>query len=118
MAYLMVNGVEVLAPSALSTGIQDISAPDSGRDLSGLMHKNKIGEKRTVQLTWNGLKPSEVAQIITAFQAQEYFTVTYWDPSNAVSQVTKTFYLGDRSAPVYNWALGLYESLSFQIIER
>lgn len=117
MAFLEIGGVAVKTPSSFSVGINDISAPDSGRDLNGLMHKGKIGEKRTISLSWSNLTFSEMNTIVNAFQANEYFTVKYYDPTSA-SQLTKTFYLGDRTAPMYNYALGLWESLSFNIIER
>ena len=118
MAFLAVEGVEIKTPSIFSVGLQDVSAPDSGRDITGLMHKNKITEKRTISLGWNYLKPSEMATILSAFKAKEYFSVTYYGPTNPNARVTKTFYLGDVSTPLYNWTLRLYESLTFNIIER
>ena len=117
MAFLEIGGVAVKTPSTFTVGIQDISAPDSGRDINGLMHKGKIGEKRTIALGWKYLRSSELRAIVNAFQASEYFQVTYYDPTSA-TQLTKTFYLGDRSAPMYNFMLDLYEGLTFNIIER
>ena len=118
MAFLEVEGVAIKTPSSFDVGIQDVSAPDSGRDITGLMHKNLITQKRTISLSWSYLKKDELATILNAFEAKEYFDVTYHDPTNPNGQLTKTFYIGDRSTPLYNWALGLYESLSFNIIER
>ena len=118
MAFLKVNGVDIKTPNEFQVNIQDVSAPDSGRDIQGLMWKNTIGQKRTIALRWNYLRPAELNTILSAFSAHEYFNVTYYDPLNPTTQVTKTFYLGDRSAPLYNWTLQLYESLSFNIIER
>ena len=118
MAFLEIGGVAVKTPSSFSVGINDISAPDSGRDLNGLMHKGKIGEKRTIALAWNNLTFAEMSTIVNAFQANEYFSVKYYDPTNPTTQLTKTFYVGDRSAPMYNYSLGLWESLTFNIIER
>ena len=117
MAFIKVNGADIKTPSTFSVGIYDESAPDSGRDLTGLMHKNTIATKRTISLSWRNISEADVRSILNAFMAQEYFTVTYYDPTSA-SQVTKTFYLGDREVPLYNKALGLYESLTFNVIER
>lgn len=126
MAFLQVNGVDVKTPNEFQVNIQDVSAPDSGRDIQGKMWKNTVGQKRTIALRWNYITKAEMQTLLAAFSPvvtangvqNEYFTVTYYDPLSNNSQVTKTFYLGDRSSPLYNWTLGLYESLSFNIIER
>lgn len=120
MAYLKVNGVDVKTPSVFTPKIQDISNPDSGRTLDGIMHKNMLTSKITIDLEWWMTTPAETAAILNAFEAQEYFTVTYNDPRNANAQVTKTFYLGDREAPVKIWTVNSkrYESVAFTIIER
>ena len=120
MAFLQVNGVDIKTPSVFEVGIQDVSAPDSGRDLSGLMFKNTITQKRTISLEWAYPTPQETAAIINAFMASEYFSVTYWDPTDASAQQTRTFYLGDRSSPIQQWTEDskLYTSVAFNIIER
>lgn len=120
MAFLKIGGVEVKTPSSFVVGIQDISNPDSGRTLDGIMHKNMLTSKVTIAMEWYNTTPAETAAILNAFEANEYFSVTYWDPRNATSQVTKTFYLGDREAPVKQWYSGgeRYETVSFTIIER
>ena len=41
-----VNGVDCPTPSAFGWSLQDISAADSGRTEDGLMHKNRIAQKR------------------------------------------------------------------------
>lgn len=112
-----VDGVDVPIPSEFGWSIQDVSAPDSGRTLDGLMHKERVTRKEKIQLKWNGKTPEETATILQAF-APEYFNVTYVCPlTNSVQ--TKQFYCGDQSAPYYWWCNGgLHESVSFNIIER
>lgn len=112
-----VNGVDVPIPSEFGWSIQDVSAPDSGRTLDAVMHKERVARKEKIQLKWNGKTPEETSVILNAF-APEYFNVTYLSPlTNSV--VTKEFYCGDQSAPYYWWCNGgLHESVSFNIIER
>lgn len=112
-----VNGSDVPVPSEFGWSIQDVSAPDSGRTLDGLMQKERVTRKEKIQLKWNGKSPEDTATILQAF-ADEYFDVTYVCPlTNSV--VTKQFYCGDQSAPYYWWCNGgLLESVSFNIIER
>jgi hypothetical protein len=112
-----VNGSDVPIPPEFGWSIQDVSAPDSGLTLDGLMQKERVTRKEKIQLKWNGKSPEDTATILQAF-ADEYFDVTYVCPlTNSV--VTKQFYCGDQSAPYYWWCNGgLLESVSFNIIER
>ena len=112
-----VNNVDCPTPSEFGWSLQDISAADSGRTQDGLMWKNTIGKKEKIQLSWNAPKPEKAAQILQMFSG-EYFNVTYRSPlTNTV--VTKTFYRGDANADTYWWANnGLFEKISFNIIER
>ena len=112
-----VDNVDVPIPSEFGWSLQDVSAPDSGRTLDAVMHKERVARKEKIQLKWNGKTPEETSTILQAF-APEYFDVTYVSPLTN-TQVTKTFYCGDQSAPYYWWCNGgLHESVSFNIIER
>lgn len=112
-----VNGVDCPTPSEFGWSLQDVSAADSGRTQDAVMHKNRVAVKEKIQLSWNAPKPDKAAQILQMFTA-EYFDVTYRSPlTNSV--VTKTFYRGDAQASTYWWANnGLFEKISFNIIER
>ncbi len=54
-----VDGADVPIPSEFGWSIQDVSAPDSGRTLDGLMHKERVTRKEKIQLKWNGKNPEE-----------------------------------------------------------
>lgn len=112
-----VNGQDVPIPSEFGWSIQDVSSPDSGRTMDGMMHKERVTRKEKIQLKWNGKNPEDTATILQAF-ADEYFNVTYVCPlTNSIQ--TKQFYCGDQTAPYYWWCDGgLLESVSFNIIER
>lgn len=123
----MVDGVTVKTPSSFVPKRFDLSAPDSGRDLTGLMYANKLKDsngkiltKTTIDIEWAMCTPEETAAILSAFESSEYFEVTYNDPTDANAQKTKTFYCGDREMPVKQWYVGgrYYDHVSFTIIER
>lgn len=127
MSILWVEGVAVKTPSSLTPSKYDLSQPDSGRTLDGIMHANKLRDsngnivsKTTLGLEWRYISPTDAQAILTAFEAKEYFDVTYYDPRHGTTPITKTFYLGDREIPVKVWSDSrkLYASLSFTIIER
>ena len=115
---IMVDGVWIKSPSTLTYGLKDISASDSGRTDDTIMHKNRVGQKVTLDLSWSGPTPEEASEILKAFDP-EYIDVTYHDPKEN-KLVTKNFYSGDKKAPVKIWTVNQkrYESISFNIIER
>lgn len=117
MAMITVDGVAMPCPASFSWGLQDISASESGRTDDTIMHKNRVGQKRKIGLQWNVKDRATTAQILQAFNP-EYISVTYPDAMSGTDE-TRTFYVGDRSAPVKYWWVGkqLYESISFDIIE-
>ena len=115
---IRVNGVPIKTPSVFQPSLQDVSAADAGRTQDALMHKNRVAQKRKIQLAWNMVTPAEAHEILSAF-ADEYFTVMYHDPWVG-DVVVRTFYSGDQEAPVRIWTVNnkRYEQISFDIIER
>ena len=114
-----VNGTDMPCPSKFAWGLQDISAPDSGRTLDGKMWKNRVGQKVKIDLEWAAVSCEDCATILQAFNS-EYFNVTYHDPKENAN-VTKEFYRGDASAPYYWWVPNQrfnFQTISFSIIER
>lgn len=117
MSIITINGTG-FDPSKMSIGIQDVSNSDAGRDQSGLMYKNLITRKYKIELEWWMPSPALTSQILTAVDP-EYFNVTFTDPKTNTS-VTKSMYVGDRSAPVEMWGSNkkFYSKVSFNLIER
>ena len=115
---LLVDGVEVKAPSAMTWGLQDVSSPDAGRDLAGTMYKGRVGYARTLALEWWMPTPAEAAAILQAF-LPEYVTITYHDALLNAERAA-VFYTGDKSAPVQQWwANGRrYSKITLTAIER
>ena len=111
-----VNSASVKCPSSYTYELMDVSSADAGRTEDTNMDKMRIGQCVKLQLSWNGLTTAEVSAILTAFNP-EYITVKYLD-AMAGGYRTSEFYVGDRSSPLYNSALGLWENVSFNIIER
>ena len=115
---IKVDGVAIKTPATFSWGLQDVSGSDAGRTMDGVMHKNRIAQKRKIDLVWAMPTPEESHAILVAFNP-EYINVTYYDPLDGAT-VTRTFYTGDKTAAVRIWTVDnkRYESVSFNIIER
>lgn len=112
------GGWETFLPSAYKWGLQDISSPASGRTLDGMMHKERVAQKRKLELSFWGLKKSETARVLQAFNP-EYIDVEFEDAMTGEREV-RTFYTGDKTAPVWTWTVDnkIYEKISFNLIER
>lgn len=118
MAMITVGNTALPDPSAFTWGQADISAADSGRTEDTIMHKNRLATKRQLHLEWQNTDPATTAQILQAFEP-EYVSVTYPDALTGTN-LTKTFYSGDKSAPVRYWWYNhkRYQTISFDLIER
>ena len=111
-------------PSRIRWAVQDISSPDAGRTLDGIMHKERLavgGQKRKMELEWNavpyGPSSGQSGWILTQF-TPEYLDVKYPDPQDG-SIVEKTFYTGDKTLTFTLWQEGRlwFTDFSFNIIE-
>lgn len=83
-----------------------------------LMHKNRVAQKRKIQVGYNGITDEKAGQILRAINP-EYIRVTYFDLMAGQNE-TRWFYVGDRSSPFKWWWDGkhILESLTFDLIER
>lgn len=113
---ISVDGKTVPSPSTFVWSLSDVSADDAGRTEDMTMHKKRKGQAVTLQLAWRYITTEVASQVLKAFNP-EYINVAYIDPYEG-KEITKTFYVGDRNAPMYNGALGLWEEVSFTIIQR
>lgn len=118
-----VNGSTIKTPSSFSWGISDESSEESGRSTNnGKMNKDVIAQKRKLELSWNNPNKEEVSTILTAVNyttVGSFFQFTYPDAMSGNDE-TRTFYVGDRTAPMKMWTVNqkIYSSLSFNIIEQ
>ena len=112
-----VNGTDIAAvPSSYVWKLEDVSAPDAGRTEDIVMHKKRVGQVKGIELSWNYLSISTASTILKAFNP-EYIMVEYLDAQEG-DYVTAEFYVGNRSAPMYNATLGLWENISFNLVKR
>lgn len=111
-----VNGYACKCPSAYEWTQEDLSNSDAGRTEDGLMHKNFIRTADKISLSWAYLTTAEVKTILNLF-SPEYIEVEHLNPKTG-GYVTKTFYVGNRSVPLYNAELDRWTNVSFGIIER
>lgn len=100
--------------------ICDVDAPTTGRDKTGMMHRDKVSMKRKVNLSYKNIWEDDVATIVS-FANQVFFNLRIEDDLTNTSW-TGTVYAGDRSGTILTKALGnnkaLYSSFTVNFIER
>lgn len=113
---LVINGVNVVTPKSMSVSISDIDG-DTGRNANGTIVRDRVAIKRKIELEWGMLTQAEISQLLNAVSSV-FFNVTFIDPQQG--QVTKTMYVGDRSAPVFsfNEKFKPWSGLKMNLIEQ
>lgn len=116
MSLIIIDGVEIPAPSDYSVGIQDISKAE--RNANGTMIIERVATKRKIELSWKYLSKEQLAQVLTAV-SNVFFQVTFLDPQDNATR-TGTFYCGDRKAGMLDYKNGVprYKDVQFNLIER
>ena len=111
-----VDGKAVKCPSSYQWKLEDVSASDAGRTEDTQMDNMRMGQVIGLELAWQNATIEEAAEVLQAFNP-EYITVSYLDAMIG-RWVEKEFYVGNRTAPLYNCTLGVWSNISFNIIER
>lgn len=111
-----VDGAAVKCPSSYLYKLEDVSASDAGRTEDTVMHKKRIGQVVGLELSWWNITTADASAILNAFNP-EYITVAYLDLMQG-AYATAVFYVGNRSAPMYNAEKGLWQNVSFNLIKR
>lgn len=111
-----VNGAGIYCPSVYEWSLEDLSSPDAGRTEDTVMDKMRIGQIVKIKLTWKGLSTTQASKILRAFN-EEYLEIEYLDPLQG-QYIKSEFYVGNRTAPLYDSKRGVWQNVSFNIIER
>jgi len=116
---MKIQNVTIPTPYSFTWGYSDLSSEESARTLDGKSHKDIIAPKEKLECSWNNLNGAETSALLKKVCPYAYRNVTYMSPlENA--EVTKSFYTGDKSAPVKTYALGdtIYSTVSFNFVEE
>lgn len=116
MSKLIINGVAVVTPKMFQVTISDVDG-ETGRNANGYIIRDRIAVKRKLECEWGLLTQSEIQTLLNAVSS-EFFNVQYPDPQTGLT--TKTFYVGDRTAPAYSWnnKLKPWSGLKMNFVER
>ncbi len=121
MAILQINKMNIADPQTLTWDIYDLDSEDgAGRNQLGEMFRDRVAVKRKLNCTWGPLEPYKMSVLLKAMQ-DVFFTLRYPDAIDGTYR-EGTFYVGDRSVPLYVWnqekGMYLWEGLKANFIER
>lgn len=122
--YFAINnkvlGVDLpqVAKNGATFSVQDVDSSETGRNQNGDMIRERLTTKIKWQLTFPPLSRGELSALLNAVSGVT-INFTYPDPFSPTDVVTKTCYVGDRTAPMYTLVNGLpmWQSVSFSVIE-
>lgn len=92
-----INGVAIATPKTYEATVTDLDG-ETNRNADGELIRDRIAVKRKLNLEWGPLTQSEISTLLSAVSSV-FFTVTFPDPQSGM--ITKTMYVGDRTAPAY-----------------
>ena len=113
---ISINGVAIATPKTFEATVSDLDG-ESNRNANGELIRDRIAVKRKLNLEWGPLTQSETQTLLNSVSSV-FFTVTFPDPMSGV--VTKTMYVGDRTAPAYQCINGevKWQGLKMNFIEK
>lgn len=112
-----VDGSPLLIPDEdVSISQSDLDSSDSGRDESGVMHRQVIRHRvKTWAFNYSVLTKEEYQYLEGLFAGKADFAFSYKDLDG--NKVVTRAYCSNNSITYHNAALGLYKNLKFNIIE-
>lgn len=113
---IKINGVDIATPKSYEATVTDLDG-ESNRNANGELIRDRIAVKRKLNLEWGPLTQTEIQTLLSAVSSV-FFTVTFPDPQSGM--ITKTMYVGDRTAPAYQYINGevKWQGLKMNFIEK
>lgn len=119
MALLIIDGVEMPAPSELKVPESDLDSSDTTRNELGHLQRDRVRQGiRKIECSWKALISENASLLLKAVKPISVM-VTYPDPEENL-MVTKKMYVGDRSSELvlYKQSTNEYRwNISFNLTE-
>lgn len=113
---ITINSTSIKNPKSFSVDISDLDG-ESYTNAAGELIRDRVAVKRKLDCVWGPLTQAEISVILTTV-TDAFFTVSYPDPITGVT--SGTFYVGDRTTPMYRNINGviLWEGLKMNFVQK
>ena len=115
----LIDGVPMLAPDAdMELSMEDIDAPDSGRDESGIMHRFVV--RRNVgkwTFSYGNITQQEYGYMESLFAGKDSFQFSYPSHTDSGQQKTVTAYRSKHGILWHSAATGQFRNYQFSIVQ-
>lgn len=113
--------VDLPPPSTFQWDIMDVDGEEgTGRDKNGDAFRDRIATKRKLICEWGPLSMEMMSFLLKNIK-DEFFELEFPDAEEG-ERIVKTFYVGDRSAPMYHYdaetSTPLWEGLTCNFVEQ
>jgi hypothetical protein len=108
-------------PAEITITKEPVWSSNTGRSATGLMQGDIVCYKFKIQVKWKTMSQAETAVLNTGITNKPFFDVKFIDPTDSSgSLVTKTFYAGTPTYPVYSYVDGFprYTGVAVDLIEQ
>lgn len=114
-----IDGQPLYAPDAdVTPSYADLDSSDSGRDASGVMHREVVREKvATWPFSYASLTDAQYAYLVGLFAGKATFAFTHPRAGSSTETVTTTCYCSNYSIAWRSARDGTWRNLKFNIIE-
>ncbi len=117
---LKIDGIQMPEPklNGITFSKEKVWSKNTGRTTDATMIGDIIAIKTKAQITWGILSGEQVAKIDEA--VERAFVSVYFKDPRVNDYVTKTFYAGTPTYPVYSYAKGLpeYVGVAVDLIQQ
>lgn len=112
------GATDIPCPSSYVWELEDVSGKGAGRTEKNVkMNKMRIGQVSAFTFTWQGLTTAQANKVLKAFNP-EYIFANVLDPLKGSYTGEVEFYVGNRSAALFDANRGLWNDLGFRIVRR
>lgn len=115
---LKINSTNIKTPKFFQVTVLDIDSENTIRTADGSLTRDRIAVKRQIDIEWETLTMTEVSTILSAISGV-FFNFYYPDPQEG-SYATRSFYVGNRPAPIAIEKNGqiIWENLKMTFTQR
>ena len=112
------GATDIPCPSSYTWELEDVSGKGAGRTEKNVkMNKMRIGQISACTFIWQGLTTAKANKVLKAFNS-EYIFASVLDPLVGGYTGEVEFYVGNRSAAMFDARRGLWNDITFRIVRR